>query len=436
MSKKIKTLAAIVTALAILVTGTFAYQKILIKTNEFIGSPEDVTLHDDFDPDTGGKDVYVENTGTKPLLIKVKLDEAMSLVDNTWRPTVKEWIRHKCGVGETFYSDCDNENAANKKFHDYFTWEMGGSKWYMPAAGSSKVVQDTTVYDENSGGAKLTPEGVFMTITEYNALSDDEKKAYIGWVMDCADGYFYWSQLLEKDEVTGLLLTQVNISDELNNKEYYYAINVTVVAIDTDDADMWLLGSASKDKSGTTHDISSTEGKKLVEQLLSYDKSKDDQNVLKVRPPANKDLGYITHFDPTKGDEGVWFVLQDGFLTAEDPMEYFLFQEKGLIRFEDILYDTDYTGYTVEALDPKYEGMFEIGKHHMGNYGILYSVLPDPRVMKEQFDADFYTNYPITTKVRLSKGGKSVDITITMTYEWGIVGWPTEQEIDDDDWLK
>jgi len=412
MTKQLKTVAALVTALAILVTGTFAFQQIVSQRNEFIGVPEDVTLHDDFDPDTGDKDVYVENTGDAPLLIRVKLEESMNFKDNTWRPGDKDWITHKCGAANS-HTDCGNANDKDELFHDFFTWHMGGSKWYMPAENGQKVVQDTTVYDKNSPGAKETPIGEFKTIIEYNALTDDEKVAYKGWVLDCADGYFYWSQLLEKGEVTGLLLNKVEISEELKNTEYYYAINVTVEAIDTKDGNMWLLGAPSVDNPDVTHAKASEEGKKLVEQLLSYDKSnKEEAKTIKVKPPANPDLGYVSHDLDTKTDEGGWFTIR-----IDD--DVWVHEQPGLIRFADILYDDDYEGYTVKALDSKYEGLFKIGKHRFGNYGILYYMMPDYGTMKKQWLAGQKT-FPITTEVLLSKGDKSVVIKLTCEFDQAV----------------
>ncbi|MCL1810080.1 MAG: hypothetical protein FWG42_10000, partial [Clostridiales bacterium] len=64
MSLKLKTIVAAATAIALLVTGTFAFSQAVHKVNEFIGQADGTTLHDDFDPDTGMKDVYVENQGS------------------------------------------------------------------------------------------------------------------------------------------------------------------------------------------------------------------------------------------------------------------------------------------------------------------------------------------------------------------------------------
>ena len=87
--------------------------------------------------------------------------------------------------------------------------------------------------------------------------------AFIGWIYD-TDGYAYWSQPLKKGEVTGLLLHKVNISDKLNNTDYYYAINVNVEAVDVKDIPMWTQGAASVDGSGEKYQEAAADGKQVI----------------------------------------------------------------------------------------------------------------------------------------------------------------------------
>ncbi|MFR9546941.1 MAG: hypothetical protein SNJ29_15400, partial [Rikenellaceae bacterium] len=76
---------ATVTALALLTTGTFAWQSFSQEaTNKTIGRLDDpgARLHDDFDGEN--KDVYVENYGVtedggKPVYVRIRLDEFMSV---------------------------------------------------------------------------------------------------------------------------------------------------------------------------------------------------------------------------------------------------------------------------------------------------------------------------------------------------------------------
>jgi len=286
MKSKLKIVASLVTAFALFATGTFAWGQIVNKVNEFTGqkpNEPDVTLHDDFDPGTGNKDVYVENTGTGPIYVRIKLNEAMNLTSYTWRPGTSDWVTHKPAGGNL--ADCGNANAAGDKFHDYFRWTMGGWKWYMPASGSNPVVTDNTIYSGTESGVKQTPDATVITIAEYLAKWPYDQEAFVGWIYDPADGYVYWSQPLQAGEATGLLLSQVDRLPGLNNKDYYYAIDVILEAADKKDADnMWLKNLPSVD--GATQQVlaSDPDGQAAVTIILGLD---DGQ----VMPPVTPTEG-------------------------------------------------------------------------------------------------------------------------------------------------
>jgi hypothetical protein len=255
--------AAVVTAVALFVTGTLAWQHMASRTNEFIGTREIPPLHDDFDPGVGMKDVYVENKAERPLFVRIELAEAMNLTSNTWRPDPDDYVGH---TYETTAEDCEHLNGAGAAFHDYFTWTMGGQKWYMPATDGSTVVDDTTVYDGTESGVKQTPNAVIIKIADYLALTADEKDAFLGWIYD-TDAYAYWSQPLLKEEVTGLLLHGVATDASIKNTDYYYVIDVRLQAVDTGDLPMWKTGAESIDGSGTTYETATAEGLLLIDWL-------------------------------------------------------------------------------------------------------------------------------------------------------------------------
>jgi hypothetical protein len=254
--------AALITA-ALLLTGTFAWQQMVSRTNEFIGSNDTPTLHDDFDPAAGVKDVYVENRTARPFFVRVQLAEAMDLTSSTWRPSPADYEAH---THEAAAEDCEHDNAAGKKFHDYFTWTMGGQKYYMPAPVGSGVVDNPTAFDGSENGVRQTPLAEIVTIAEYLAKTDPEKDDFKGWIFD-TDGYAYWSQPLLKDDVTGLLLHGVATDAGLKNTDYYYAIDVRVQVVDRLDLPMWQTGAESVDGSHTTYDEATAEGKQLLNWL-------------------------------------------------------------------------------------------------------------------------------------------------------------------------
>jgi hypothetical protein len=248
-SKVVFAAMAAVCCAAILLTGTFAWQRTISKTNEFTGSTGG-TVHDDFDPDAGMKDVYVENTSNKTLYERLMLNEYMDLA-SCERPNRPDWQAHTHGTAP---EDCGHANDEGDKFHDYFTWSMGGGKYYMPSAGKQAIVQDTAVYNGTEDGVQQTPDAQIIAMGKYSAMPDAEKEGFIGWVMD-TDGYAYWSQPLRAGDVTGLLLSGVTKNGskaaELEGLDYYYAIDVIAELVDSEDLAMWSEGAKPASKGAT-----------------------------------------------------------------------------------------------------------------------------------------------------------------------------------------
>ena len=275
MTIKIKTIIAAFAAAALLATGTFAYSQIVSATNEFMGQHDGVTLHDDYEPGDINKDVYVENSGNVTLYVRVKLEEAMNLTSYTWRPQAADWVTHTYGVTA---EDCGHTNDADMLFHDYFTWKMGGWKYYMPASG--ELAQDTTDYslysdaERQAMGIKQTPNAGIISATAFLAMAAADMnaaKSYIGWILDETDGYCYWSQPLKAGQATGLLLDQVITDASLKHTNYYYAIKVILEAVDREDIPMWLDGAESVDGSGKTNDEATDDGKEVIKIIIGED---------------------------------------------------------------------------------------------------------------------------------------------------------------------
>lgn len=267
-SKKILILLAVVTASALCMASTYAWRQMVSKTNEFIGKNTDVTLHDDFDVSTGAKDVYVENTGSGEVFVRVRLDEAMDLTSSN-KPDDSQWQPHVIGATA---EDCGHANPDGELFHDYFTWTLGGQKYYLPADGTSQVVQD--IADESANpDAKQTPyidpSTQIVSAAAYLAMDAADQASFIGWIWD-TDGYAYWSQPLEKGEVTGLLLHKVTTDPSLSGTNYYYGIDVVAEAVDINDIPMWVSGAASVDGSGTTYQVATDDGKAVIEAIVSF----------------------------------------------------------------------------------------------------------------------------------------------------------------------
>ena len=418
MTKKFKAIVAMLSAATLVMSGTFAFQQIVSKINEFKGEKDGTTLHDDFDPGDGTKNVYVENQGSETMIVRVRLDEYMDLTSNV-KPANIPWTTHTCSTSP---EDCGHANKDGMKYHDYFHWKMGGSKWYMPTTGHNNLVQDTTDYT-NAPGAAQTPDAKIVSMADYLAMNAADRKVFEGWICDPTDGYAYWSQPLKQGMVTGLLLDKVVTDKKLKNTDYYYAINVILETVSRSDLPMWTQGAPSVDDSNVFHQEATADGKQALAYIMENDDDPNANKTLAVLPPADPDLGYTPHLTGGPNDEGGWF-------TATGDWSDQVLNEKGGIRLEDILPGPDYSGVTVEPLDPRFKGMFEIGQLsrvaaqvHAGPC-ILYSAMPTrDEAYQEYLAHEFDTDWPVTTTLRITQNGKSADIKVTLEYRMTLISF-------------
>lgn len=272
--RALTSITALGCAAAVLVAGTFAWQAVSSARNEFSNEKVDDiknpggNLHDDFNPETGDKDIYVENTGDTSIYVRVKLEEYIRK-DATIAEDGHSWTTHIPASGQV--ADCDN--GFHGAYEDAFQWTMGNesaqeyksivgandgkSGWTeitedMDAAqvaaarkANDQLVADaygkakpgsTIVNMENAETAqKKTSTAEVITMKVYAAKSDAQKAAFTGWVYD-EDGYAYWSQPLNPGTATGLLLDSVSLPE---NETYFYAINATMEYVDREDLGAW-----------------------------------------------------------------------------------------------------------------------------------------------------------------------------------------------------
>ncbi|MCL2495444.1 MAG: hypothetical protein FWE98_07305 [Oscillospiraceae bacterium] len=149
--KKIALIVALVAIAALVAVGTFAWSDRLTQINEFSGTAaeKELALHDDFEPGTGGKAVYAENAGKGVMYVRVRLDEFMDLTSNV-KPASIDWTTHIPGDDTDHphgknVADCGLCNDALELFHRWFTWTLGGRKYFFPASAGG-VFQDTGDY--------------------------------------------------------------------------------------------------------------------------------------------------------------------------------------------------------------------------------------------------------------------------------------------------
>ncbi|MCL1805682.1 MAG: hypothetical protein FWG28_06780 [Clostridiales bacterium] len=441
MTRKVRLVIAVIAALALLMTGTFTWYQAAEIRNEFSGTKDDgeVTIRDDFDGNAM-KDVFVENKGNTILYVRAKLDEAMSLSSNTWRPGTADWVTHTFGAAAT---DCGHRNHTNQwYFHDYFKWTMGGWKYYKPSPAGLGEYNDTTVYNGTEDGVRRTPDAKIVTAAAWQAYSEEQKEAFIGWIY-APDGYAYWSQPLAPDSATGLLLHGVQRErDLLKQYNYYYAINVIVEIADYEDVPMMRNGEASVTGDGATYTEADGDGKDILDWLT---KGEGDGGTGGGGEPGGGDEGdgdadgdgdgdgdggtgggetgtglpvgegpFIPRFngDPYDGDG---YFMKKNFLDPDntDPAIN-EFYHNGSIHLEDIITDGDYTGVSVAPLNAKYTSYLAIGNDHHGKPSIIYSY---PGT-SDEWNAGLLAggDLIIPIQVTLTRGGQSAEITIHMTY--------------------
>ncbi|MDR0325183.1 MAG: hypothetical protein LBI19_03695 [Oscillospiraceae bacterium] len=414
MKRKLMAVTALLAGLAIIITGTFAWQQIAEETNEYIGragDPPKVTIREDFDPKANMKDVFVENTGSLTMYVRVKLDEAMNLTNNQWRPAKgsSDWVTHTYGTAAI---NCGHGNSAGKLFHDYFTWTMGGWKYYMPSTGSKSVINDTNKYDGTEPGIKKTPDAQIVTAAQFLAMTSDAQKAFLGWIFS-TDGYAYWSQPLKAGEATGLLLHGVKTADILKDTEYYYAINVIVEAVDKADIPMWTDGEESKDGSGMKHPEATTDGKEVIDIIVGNENGGNGSGG-GDESWVNKPAGGFT---PESGDS---YIYTRNFMYGDDKSSdpSYAVDQTGSIHLDKIIPDGNYD-VTAVAVDGKYSSYITIGTcaNDSGKKSIIFNYEPTKNDWITAGGAP-----TINVQVKLTRtDGKTATITINMIYDNSLV---------------
>ena len=266
MSFKKKTMATItaVSLVALIVMGTFAWTNFSAQiVNVFMGlgagnggtdpiSPGG-TLHNDHNEGDENRQVYIENWGTEPLFVRIRLDEYMEMgtgagyKSNATDPGAGESIPHPQNLAESVVSGASidvvgtwtphvpNESTPHEcdsVFHDFWQWEMGGQKFFFPAPESDRedpsfvatgspanLTEDST----NADGvyAQQTRSAEVITMAQW---LDDGSTIGDYWVID-TDGWAYWAAPLLPGNATGLLLSRVTQTTQ-PEYDYFYGINV------------------------------------------------------------------------------------------------------------------------------------------------------------------------------------------------------------------
>lgn len=293
--KAISAAVAIAMVATMLLSGTLAFYFHAEAVNQFSDGAKQVVAHDDFIEGVN-KDVYVENTGDTDVYVRVKLTETLKLDGKT----VVNAAAHtpdptNAGTNtDPTIGAGANDGTEEEGIHRFFKWDMGrkaqnggdvghyflsakdekykASGQYKLAGG---VAQDTsskawTVGDVMANEIGWARNCEVLTMADYQAkiqkgtISPDQ---FYGWVID-KDGWAYWSQKVEPDCATGLLLNNVVVDRAaLAGRSYNYDIKVDFEAVDDRDLGLWTEPGVNKDYMGQT--VTTTKATNEAKELLT-----------------------------------------------------------------------------------------------------------------------------------------------------------------------
>lgn len=289
--RKLRNIAIL--ALLGLIGGTFAFQAFNQQAinDRLRENPADYggRVHDYYHSDTENKDIFVENFGQEPIMVRLKLSEFMEIQDRGstgWRQVaggrrddLDSWIPYIPEANNVSQRRSDNPSAAFNQYSDLtFGWTRGGqdAPWYLPTfntvwdnpiTAATGHARDLSYRLENgelyprathpgSGEDAYWSEGETYTntgqwpgamITRETAQNLIQDKAPITlqewhtryrntpdaignyWVIDHESGWAYWANQLNGGQATSYLMDAAHMRPEANeiNGSYYYGIHVS-----------------------------------------------------------------------------------------------------------------------------------------------------------------------------------------------------------------
>ena len=190
-NKKVMGTLAAVMAAALLLGGTFAWRDISQNAqNVFKASSYEAELVDIFTPPSNwekdeniNKDVYVKNTGSGDIFVRVNFDDILKLA----------------GASEQAQNpytafNVNGDGTADTTSFSKFEWAMGS--------------------------------GLIYDIADWNGCTD-------AWYLDATTGWFYWGNVLNSGTQTDKLLDAVKLLTDVD-KDFEYIINVNMHAFSAD----------------------------------------------------------------------------------------------------------------------------------------------------------------------------------------------------------
>ncbi|HAP14814.1 MAG TPA: hypothetical protein DCZ00_06270 [Lactococcus sp.] len=293
---------------ALLLAGTFAWTSFSQRAlNDIEGQrvPEHGgRIHDQFDRDSGNKDIFAENYGQDTLFVRIKLKEYMEVAGQPVDadPTVdpddsNTWTTFIPGpaTGGTDATD-DRQGPRSSLFNDYWNWNLGMDRvpgmtmYFMPtfnldpnnfqtaAAGDARdfLIDGVThpgdgtegfwqtgntansirpvgeeTGDTHTATPVLTQDRAPLTAQQWLSLSVPARGVGQAWIIDQESGWAYFAMPLESGEATPYLLDDIAQTPEFNDNlaanfpgasehDWRYSIHVIGEFVSFDDLDQFL----------------------------------------------------------------------------------------------------------------------------------------------------------------------------------------------------
>ena len=395
--KKIITVAALSLA-AVLIVGTFAWTNFSANIiNVFTGlgagsgniDPTDPdgpggTLHNDHADGEPYREVYIENWGTEPLIVRINLSEYMemgpgagitndpdqnqatSLVDGASIDDVSTWTPFNGDLESMIRRD----DAEGGTFRDYWQWEMGGQKYFFPAPAEYRTDRDAEVqfvstsspWNISGAALELAQQTLNAEVISMSEWVEQGEPMGNYWVVD-TDGFSYWAAPLSPGDATGLLLHKV----ELINPpvyDYFYAINVAGHMATVDD---------SPDNYEQMIQDASSNAERLIRMLADSIRGEETAPPSGPLPARSVRLSSLEYYSSEQYIASPWDFLDEGMIIYGSKRVGDVFVSGHRVRGGRGFSSRDY------LLDGQYSrisGRFFIGRHSpsqtSGNHLVIY----------------------------------------------------------------
>ena len=373
-SRKVATIITMILVAALLFTGTYAWQSISQQAlNQAIGkaAPAGGRLHDDFEimgenygelswrkDSEANKDIYVENfedQDGRDIFVRLRLYEYMEIGQGANLHPGEAGFADRAAVSliegadredyTTWAPRVPSADPASDLFREYWAWNQGGQKTYMPTFNKDPFSKESDVKGDaidpqalqpgevvnptNPGGNNTYAPGAGLhdyyetndsyesqvkywnwnlnngdgshSVTTTNEthtarptldaqivlMADWDGSIGSYWVLD-VDGWAYWAAPLAPETTTGLLLNSITLI-QVPKEEWYYGIFVDAEMATADEINPAFYGDPEKLPSNDAKDLLNTITGNLTPALMRQVTHTNEAGGVFMETGMNKD---------------------------------------------------------------------------------------------------------------------------------------------------